>query len=312
MTGAPPGSELGLVRVVDEARARGAMLGLAIGDALGAIIEFKPPGSFEPVTGYRASETWDIPAGAYTDDTSQALCLAQSLLECGFDTDDQLRRYVDWWTRGYMSSTGECFDIGSGTRHALTRWIEDPQWQPDERYLRAGGAGAISRLAPLVIWAAGREELPEFAHRSADTTHGAPEARSATVDFALLLEHALSEPADTEPQALKQRLLDPKLMPLLSDGYLDRVAADFHDNGYILSCLESALWALATTEDFESGMLAAVNLGRDADTRAAVYGQLAGAIYGVESIPPEWRAGLIDADLIEDTAVQLLVGEGVG
>jgi ADP-ribosyl-[dinitrogen reductase] hydrolase len=102
------------------ARYRGAMLGLAVGDALGTTLEFKPPGSFAPIEDIVGGGPFRLPAGAWTDDTSMALCLAESLLACGaFDAADQMRRYVRWYREGYMSATGRCFDIGNTTRAAL-------------------------------------------------------------------------------------------------------------------------------------------------------------------------------------------------
>jgi ADP-ribosyl-[dinitrogen reductase] hydrolase len=106
-------------------RYRGALLGLAAGDALGTTLEFKPPGSFEPIEDMVGGGPFGLRAGQWTDDTSMALCLAESLVERGgFDPTDQMRRYVRWWREGVWSSTGSCFDIGVTTRSALRRFEE--------------------------------------------------------------------------------------------------------------------------------------------------------------------------------------------
>lgn len=98
----------------------GALIGLAIGDALGASVEFKSPGSFEPVTGYRSGGPFNLPAGYWTDDTSLALCSAISLIDCnGFNPQDHLERFRRWYREAYLSSTGTCFDIGNQTRNAI-------------------------------------------------------------------------------------------------------------------------------------------------------------------------------------------------
>lgn len=298
------------------------MLGLAVGDALGAIVELKTPGEFEPVTEMRQSETWSIPVGAYTDDTSQALCLSQSLIESGFNTSDQLQRYVNWWQDGYMSSTGACFDIGNGTRSALSHWMEHGYNDGQIPSPNSAGAGSIMRLAPLAIWAAHREELGFMARMSAGTTHGGREAVDAAWYFAEIMRIALLESDAADAAELKERVLqpdletldegrfllefDPVLLPIAAGEYRTKSASDFHDNGYVVTCLESALWALSTTDNFADGMLTAVNLGRDADTRAAVYGQLAGAIYGVEAIPQDWIADLVHSELIGSIANKLM------
>jgi len=99
---------------------RGALIGLAVGDALGAAVEFSSPGSFAPVTGYRSGGPHGLKAGEWTDDTSMALALADSIGEVGWDLNDQARRYVEWWKTGKYSVNGRCFDIGITTRNALS------------------------------------------------------------------------------------------------------------------------------------------------------------------------------------------------
>jgi ADP-ribosyl-[dinitrogen reductase] hydrolase len=105
-----------------EERFRGCLLGLAVGDAVGTTLEFKRPGSFTPVTDMVGGGPFRLQAGQWTDDTSMALCLAESLIECkGFNAHDQMKRYVRWYRQGHLSSTGRCFDIGNTTRTALQR-----------------------------------------------------------------------------------------------------------------------------------------------------------------------------------------------
>src|SRR5437773_1164620 len=101
-------------------RYRGSLLGLAVGDALGTTLEFKRPGTFEPIDDMVGGGPFGLQAGEWTDDTSMALCLAESLIECrGFDPNDQMKRYVRWWREGHLSSNGICFDIGNTVRRAL-------------------------------------------------------------------------------------------------------------------------------------------------------------------------------------------------
>src|SRR5512135_1536275 len=99
---------------------RGCLLGLAVGDATGTALEFKSPGSFKPITDMVGGGPFGLKPGQWTDDTSMALCLATSLVECaGFDPLDQMQRYCRWEQDGYLSSTGRCFDIGNTVRQAL-------------------------------------------------------------------------------------------------------------------------------------------------------------------------------------------------
>src|SRR3954470_11920654 len=178
---------------VDRARFRGALMGLAVGDAIGTTVEFKPPGSFAPVTDMIGGGPFGLPAGAWTDDTSMALCLAESLVETRtFDPVDQLRRYVRWYREGRWSSTGTCFDIGNATRAALQRFEQTGEPFPGDAAPDAAGNGPLMKLAPVAMAYASRpDDAIRFAGESARTTHGAPEAIDASCAFAALLVAAL-------------------------------------------------------------------------------------------------------------------------
>lgn len=268
-------------------RSRGCLLGLAIGDALGAPVEFSPPGSFEVVDGYRAGGVFNLEAGQWTDDSSMALCLAESLLERGeLDPADQLQRYWRWYSHGENSINGRCFDIGNGTRAALERWHRDGDvdaGSPD-----ALGNGALMRMAPVpIVW---QHDLPlagVMAARSARTTHGHPLALASASYFGELLARALQGEAKADllgPWWTGAEAWDP-------EGQVKRIAhgswreARIKAQGHALRSLEAALWAFGSTESFKDCVLAAVNLGHDADTVGAIAGQLAGAHYGLVGIP---------------------------
>lgn len=293
-------------------RFRGALLGLAVGDAVGTSVEFKPPGTFEPVRDMVGGGPFSLPAGAWTDDTSMALCLAESLIERGrFDPVDQLRRYVRWYRDGHWSSTGRCFDIGNATRAALERFERTGEPYPGDAAPDAAGNGPLMKLAPVVLaYASWRHDAVRLAGESARTTHGAPEAVDACRAFAALLLGALNASEAPRIDGLNPKAaaalggahvdgltvaalggphidgLHPKVLAALSS---TREPPDVRGGGYVVDALEAALWALRSTSTFEDGVLAAVNLGDDADTTAAIYGQLAGAIYGLEGIPARWR-----------------------
>ena len=178
---------------MDRDRFRGALLGLAVGDAVGTTVEFCPPGTFEPVRDMVGGGPFALPAGAWTDDTSMALCLAESLVERRvFDPVDQLERYVRWYREGHWSSTGHCFDIGNATRAALERFERTGEPYPGDAAPDAAGNGPLMKLAPVVLAYASRpEDAVRFAGESARTTHGAPEAVDACRHFARLLLAAL-------------------------------------------------------------------------------------------------------------------------
>ncbi len=299
---------------LDPSRFHGALLGLATGDALGTTVEFKPPGSFTPVTEMTGGGVFNLPLGAWTDDTSMALCLADSLIEKrDFDPVDQLQRYVRWWREGHNSSTGSCFDIGGSTAKALQRFEQSGEPFPGDADPGGGGNGPLMKLAPVAMaYAQQPEQAAEFAGQSARTTHGAPEAIDAARWFAVLLVGALNAvPKDEllgasvygcQPGPIDFDQLHPKIQKIAAGSYREKQPPEIKGSGYSPLALEAALWALYTTSSWEQGALAAVNLGDDADTTAAIYGQLAGAIYGPQAIPERWLALLVMREEIEAVA----------
>src|SRR5262249_43417895 len=130
-------------------RQRGMLLGLAVGDALGAAVEFEVPGTFEPVTGYRGGGPHGLEPGEWTDDTSMALALAGSIADVGWDLNDQAERYLAWWRTGACSVNGRVFDIGTTTVAALQRFRQSGDaWTSGDRSEFASGNGSVMRLAP--------------------------------------------------------------------------------------------------------------------------------------------------------------------
>ncbi len=280
-------------------RYRGSLLGLAAGDALGTTLEFKKRGTFERLTDMIGGGPFCLEAGEWTDDTSMALCLATSLLECeGFDTRDQMQRYVRWWQEGYLSSNGRCFDIGITISDALSRFEETGQPYSGSADPMSAGNGSLMRLAPIPMYFA--SDAREAIDRSADssrTTHGAQEAVDACRYFAGLLvgalngvdkETLLSARYSPVEGLWEESSLSPKIAKIADGSFKGKEARDVKGTGYVVDTLEAVLWSFHHTEDFREGALKVANLGDDADTTAAIYGQIAGAHYGVDSIPLEW------------------------
>ena len=295
-----------------EDRARGTLLGLAAGDALGTTVEFSPRGTFEPLTDMVGGGPFDLRPGQWTDDTSMALCLADSLLtQQRFDPEDQLVRYVRWMREGYLSSTGECFDIGNTVREALVRFENtgDPRSGPT-RPSRAGN-GSIMRLAPVVLaFYPDLEAIDQFSAQSSTTTHGAAEPIASCRILGGILGRLLSgaDKVEALESVRPEGWMSPRLQGIASAGYRGKDAKDVRGGGYVVDCLEAALWSFDRTETFEEAVLMAANLGDDADTTAAVCGQVAGAWYGADGIPAHWREMIMMRDMIEDWAVRLVYG----
>jgi ADP-ribosylglycohydrolase len=298
-------------------RYRGCLLGLAVGDAVGTTLEFKPPGTFEPITDMVGGGPFGLRPGQWTDDTSTALCLAASLTERGrFDERDQMQRYVKWWREGYMSSTGDCFDIGNTTRHALAAFqgTGNPYSGPTDP--NTAGNGSLMRLAPVpLFFAHNPEEAIERSGDSSRTTHAAQTAADACRYFGGLIVSAVNG-ADKEtllapshcpvPNYWNQHPLHPAVKAVAQGSFKEKHPPRIRGTGYVVDALEAALWAFNASDCFRDGLLLAVNLGNDADTTGAIYGQLAGAHYGLPGIQEPWQTKVAQADLILRLADQLL------
>ncbi len=293
-------------------RYRGCLLGLAVGDALGTTLEFSPPGTFAPIDDLIGGGPFRLKAGQWTDDTSMALCLATSLLERQtFDPIDQLERYVRWWHEGYLSSTGTCFDIGGTVRSALTRFERTREAYPGSTDPTTAGNGSLMRLAPVVLYYARQPQAAvQFAADSSRTTHGAPEAVDACRYLATVILGAV-QGLGKEDVLSAQRVqaltgpLPPKIAAIANGSFRHKQPPQIRGTSYAVASLEAAVWAFDRSPDFREGALLAVNLGDDADTTGAIYGQLAGAFYGEESIPAAWRDKIVQRQLIVDLAEKL-------
>ncbi|CAF1120940.1 unnamed protein product [Adineta steineri] len=310
-------------------RIQGSIIGMALGDALGAHVEFRPHEYMVkyPVTDLGEGGTWGLKKGQFTDDTSMALCLANSLLaRKDFVPYDQMVRYKWWHQLGYMSSTGKCFDIGAATSQSIyefeerqKRFGKDNKLSDklidklsDSKYLdefdvycsedEVAGNGALMRLTPVPLFFYRNKYVAiEFSGRSGEITHGDAKARDACRYYGALIVAALrgytkkqilarnfysahrhwfgEEPLHEEIQKIAEGSFKK------AGGYADGIQG----KGYIVKALEAALWAFWSDKDsFEKGALAAVNLGDDTDTTAAIYGQLAGAYYGYKKLPTHW------------------------
>ena len=281
-------------------RCRGAMIGAAVGDALGTTIEFTTPGSFEPVTDITGGGPFQLQAGEWTDDSSMMLCLAHSLLRTRkFTLTDQIELYLKWRNEGAYSVTATCFDIGCTVSEALDSYVVDgnPEAGPTGKF--SAGNGSLMRLAPVpIFYHRDFAATVEHSGLSSKTTHGAEEAVDACRYFGGLIWGALNGAPKEE---LLNGLYDPlggywQANPLCgsirdlatSQKYKTKSNSEVRGSGYVMHSLEAVLWAFSTTDNFADGLLKAVNLGEDADTTGCIYGQLAGAFYGEPMVPHHW------------------------
>ena len=302
-------------------RYRGCLMGLAAGDAVGTTVEFEPPGTFPPVTGMEGGGPFGLEPGQWTDDTSMSLCLADSLVACGdFDPADQMDRYLLWMHEGYLSSTGDCFDVGMTVSDALLRYRNsgDPWAGSTDTY--SAGNGSLMRLAPVpLFYARDPANAVRMSGESSRTTHGTAACIDACRYFGGLVvgtvlgetKEALLAPRYCPVRGLWEREpLCPEIEEVAGGSFLRREPPEIVGSGYVVKSMEAALWAFHRSGSFEEGCLLAVNLGDDADTTAAIYGHLAGAYYGIYGIPREWRDVIAQGEMILGLADGLLEAAG--
>ncbi len=250
------------------------MVGLAVGDAIGTTVEFLRRDTFEPLTGMVGGGPFELKPGEWTDDTAMALCLADSLIarQGSIDRRHLLAMFVNWWRYGYNSATGFCFDIGTATRHALAAFEDNGTTINNEHPDRQAN-GSIMRLAPVVLCATDRKSALHLSREQSLTTHAADVPLKCCEQLAGMLWDIIETgrlPADVKAVAQIPR-------------------DEIKSTGHAPATLEAAIWSVVTTDNFREAILAAANLGDDADTVAAVAGQIAGALYGHSNIPEEWR-----------------------
>ena len=272
------------------------MVGLAVGDAVGTTNEFKWAGTFEPITDMVGGGPFLLKPGQWTDDTSMALCIADSLLAKGrYDSFDVMDRYQRWFSEGYRSSTDRCFDIGGQVRAALFDYGHERRVPVTAERTTSAGNGAIMRLAPMVI--AG------FRSRS-------PREVVATEVFAALLVGALlgwsPEQIIDVSWASTGAAFDEMAARVISPDPQVRASWEAETGGYIVNGLRLAVHGLLDFPSFKDATLAIANMGGDTDTNAAIYGQLSGAFYGIEAIPASWRSTLYQGEEIDQLARDLV------
>jgi ADP-ribosyl-[dinitrogen reductase] hydrolase len=289
-------------------RASGALIGLAVGDALGAPVEFKDRGAFSHVTEMQSGGYFRLPAGAWTDDTAMALCLADSLIaHPHLDVSDLLDRFLRWLNEHENTSTDRCIGVGQNTLAVLGNYSRTGALVAPPVNGRSDGNGAIMRLAPVAcMHFRNTDILRRIAIEQSQATHCSQLSSAASEMLGWLIgalitgtdwQRALSAVwNDTWPEEIKA---------IGQSCWATKTKDEIHSTGYVVHTLEAAIWAVGTTASFEDALIKAVNLGHDADTVGAVAGQIAGAKYGVNAIPERWLNALVRRELIEDKAAAL-------
>lgn len=282
-------------------RAIGALAGLAIGDALGTTLEFTARDSKPHVSDIVGGGPFNLKPGQWTDDTSMALCLADSILE--FDDvnpEDLMDRFVEWRQKGYNSVNGRCFDIGITTSNALLEFMDsgNPLSGSEDPY--SAGNGSLMRLSPIAIrWCHDKRKAQEAAMLQSRTTHGASQAVGACGFFVHLLAEAITGVPKDDVLKNREWVNDPAIAEIASGKWKTKSRDQIESTGYVVHTLEASLWCIYNSKSFKEALITAVNLGGDADTTGAVTGQLAGALWGISGIPDNWLEKLAWRNKIE-------------
>ena len=251
-----------------------------------------------------------------------ALCLAESLIQCrGFDARHQMDLYVRWYEEGYLSSNGRCFDIGNTVSDALHQFLRTGEPFAGSTDPRTAGNGSLMRLAPIsMFYAKDLLKSVDFAAASSRTTHGYTEAIDACRLYSYMLFHALngasketilSEVTTDGNGVWKTSPLCESIDSVAQGSYRNQEPPEIKGSGHVVKSLEAVLWAFHRSNSFREGALLAVNLGQDADTTGAIYGQLAGVFCGIDGIPTEWRDRVTMTDEITayaDALFEIVVG----
>jgi len=311
----------------------GCLVGLAVGDAYGTTWEFKVrnqmPSEHHLPDEIMGGGPFNLQPGDWTDDTSMALCLAESVIEHGWNPRDQMKRYINWWQNGYNSVNGVCFDIGGATRKALG-WFNMTQGSEYVKDTQAAGNGVLMRLAaiPMILHGNVNQVIASCAEQSR-MTHPSSQSIECSMLMGAIIDKILSGERDKKNIVAFDTLFDDAGKAYYqemfskyscgSNGRIEQIKrVEYEDvdvnadgksaeriigDGYCVYTLEAALWAFLSTDSYKEGLKKVVALGDDTDTTGAVYGQIAGAYYGLNAIP--WREKITWSEKIHNLAEQI-------
>ncbi|NUU95476.1 hypothetical protein XO10_04120 [Marinitoga sp. 1135] len=285
-------------------RCLGALIGLAIGNALGAPFEYIDMEKLPEINDFHSGGIYNLNAGEWTDDVSMALCLAESLIEDGFDFDSQMKKYLKWIDEGLYSCKKTAFGIDNQTMDALIQYEKDASLP---KIIDKDSHKPLARLAPIPMYFKNSfNDAVFYSGQSAYTTHNNIYSIHSCKFIGGFIQQAING-------ATKRVLLEEvhRHMDLIYDVKLKIVDVTYKDindlinDGKAINSLEIALWTIYNTNSFKDAVLTAVRFGGDTDTLGAIVGQMAGALYGLENIPKVWLLKLAKKDMILELAEKL-------
>lgn len=290
-------------------KAKAVMIGHAIGDALGVPVEFcwREELDKNPVTDMLGYGSYPVPAGAWSDDTSMSICTLDALGKYGLDCDRIMVNFGKWYYNDEFTPTGEMFDVGNTCSTAIEHYCVEkmPYSNCGLTNEHSNGNGSLMRIHPVVLYLANKDitivEKIEVIHIVSALTHAHDRSKIGCGIYAFILWELLKNPSLESVRAGLAKAEDyykgqeefKAYKRLFDKTFIITPRNKIESSGYIVDTLEAAVWCLLTTGSYRDCVLKAVNLGRDTDTVAAVSGGLAGALYGYDAIPQEWRNTLI-------------------
>ncbi len=306
-----------------------ALLGVAIGDALGVPVEFKSRDYLRenPVSTMLGYGTYNQPTGTWSDDSSLTFCLAECLIE-GYDLQRIAQSFIDWKYKAKWTAHGDVFDIGVTTSSSIAllgEYIRSGRADKLSGLCKLGnertnGNGSLMRIMPLLFYIKGKDvkEQFDFIWEISALTHYHIRAAIACFIYLKVAEEILlgsdKHAAYLKSCKLVKQLFETSFLPQNERTHFERVLSgkihqypeeSIESGGYVMHSLEASLWCFLSEDDYESAVLKAVNLGEDTDTTAAITGGLAGLYYGVKSIPTAWISQLAKLSHIKKLCGQL-------
>ncbi len=295
---------------------RAVIFGHAVGDAVGGPVQFEERTMRDqyPVTDMPAFE-WFMPKGAWSDDTSMALCAMDAIIKHGLDFESVMENFRRWLFHNEFTPTGRTFDVGRACFKAIER---SRRGEPAEacgcRDESENGNGSLMRIYPfsLELYCSDfpLDEKLDLIHRASALTHAHPRSCVGCGIYTFVLWELLENPTNRGTlEGLKKAKAyyhdNPELFPyrrLFEKGFRALPREEIPSSGYVVDTLEAAIWCVLTTDNYRDCVLKAVNLGLDTDSVGAVAGSLAGLLYGYDGIPEDWRKSLCRKEYLEEMA----------
>lgn len=305
---------------------KAVMIGHAVGDALGVPVEFASREEVDanPVEDMEGFGTYPYPAGTWSDDTSMSVAALDSLVKGVIDWDEIMSNFGKWLQDGDYTPSGEAFDAGRTCVRAIINYFAHNMsaLESGEAAEYSNGNGSLMRIHPfaLFLYTKGNLDLQTI-HNASALTHAHERSQIACGIYSFVLWELLKSPSKS---SIRRGLNKARIFyrDYAENSHYDNLyrrigliglqfeddpdtfhrfaREDIKSSGYVVDTIEAAVWCLMNTRTYKECVLTAVNLGDDTDTIAAIAGGLAGALYGYEAIPQEWRDTLIKRDYIEE------------